>query len=382
MNKILFKIHGTLALFAVVPLLVICLTGSILVFKHEIDWLLIGDKVRVDKMLVGNDRLELDTLLSHVNDAAPDYEAVGWVWFLDKARSDIIYLVEKGTSDWSYLLLNQYTGDILAAPQPLDHFFTDWLLELHVNFLLHDAGLAVTSLFAVALLALGITGLILYRGFWKRFFTLRWNSRLIFYFSDLHKMTGVIASPVLVIVAFTGIWWNVTSLLHEIDEHSDGKEHHVMQERLYNDALSLDALQAAARSEIQGFEATYLTMPYEPGVNFDFYGKVPTGNFLLSQYSSMVSYDAQTGEHLSTFDIRQAGLGAKIVDSYRRLHFGDFAGLASRILWAILGLAPALLAVTGITLWAKRRSMRKRSRDKRKARFKAVSDTDKLVSPG
>ena len=381
MNKTLFKIHGTLALFAVVPLLVICLTGSILVFKHEIDWLLVGDKVRVDETLVGSDRLELDTLLSRVNDAAPGYEAVGWVWFLDEARSDIVYLVEKGTSDWSYLLLNQYTGDILAAPQPLDHFLTDWLLELHFNFLLHDAGLAVTSLFAIALLALGITGLILYRGFWKRLFTLRWNSRLVVYFSDLHKMTGVIASPVLIILAFTGLWWNVTSLLYEINEHSGGKEHHVMQERLYNDALSLDALKAAASSEIEGFRATHLTMPYEPGVNFDFYGDVPTGNFLLSQYSSMVSYDPHTGERLSAFDIREAGLGAKIVDSYRRLHFGDFAGLVSRILWAILGLAPALLAVTGITLWAKRRSLRKLSRNKRKARLKTMPDTDELASP-
>ena len=350
-------------MFAFVPLLIICLSGSMLVFKHDIDRLLMQDKVRVSETSAAGARLPLDELLAAVNGAAPHYEAVGWVWFLDSARADVVYLVEKGSSDWSYLLLNQYTGQILADPKPLDHYFTDWLLELHFTFLLHDAGLLVTSLFAAVLLALGVTGIIIYRKFWKQFFTLRWNNRLIVYFSDLHKMTGIIASPVLIILAFTGTWWNIASLLYELEEHSNGQQHHIMSARLYNDELSLDALRADAMSQIPGFEATYLSMPWEPGVNFAFYGDVPSRNVFASQYSSIVSYDAQSGERLAAMDIRQAGLGAKIVDSYRRLHFGDFAGLASRILWAIMGLAPVLLSVTGITMWAKRRRLRKRARD-------------------
>lgn len=349
------------------PLLVICLTGSLLVFKHEIDTLLMEDKVRVDEALAEGERLSMDDLLSVVNDAAPNFEAVGWVLFLDQARADVVYLIEKGTSDWSYLSLNQYTGAVLADPRPHDHYFTDWLLELHFNFLLHDAGLVVTSLFALVLLTLGVTGIFIYRKFWKQFFTLRWNSRLIVYFSDLHKMTGIIASPVLIILAFTGAWWNIASLLYEIEEHSSGQEHHVMTDRLYNDELSLDALITEAQSEIPGFQPTYLSMPWEPGVNFAFYGDVPTRNFLLSQYSSIASFDPQSGEHLGSLDIREASVGAKVVDSYRRLHFGDFAGLTSRIIWVVLGLAPVLLAITGLTLWAKRRKLRLRSRANRNA---------------
>ena len=367
MTRTLFKVHRALALFAFVPLLVICVTGSILVFKHEIDWLLMEDKVRVDATAANSERLQLDSLLRVVNAAAPDYETVGWVWFQDEARADVVYVIEKGTSDWSYLLLNQYTGQVLADPRPLDHYFTDWLLELHFTFLLHDAGPVITSLFALVLMALGVTGIVIYRKFWKQFFTLRWNKRLVVYFSDLHKMTGIVASPILIVLAFTGAWWNIASVLHEIEEHSGGKEHHVMTERLYNDELSLDTLRAEASAHIDNFEATYLSMPWEPGVDFSVYGDVPTGNVLTSQYSSIVSFDAQTGEHLSTFDIRTAGLGAKVVDSYRRLHFGDFAGLFSRVVWAILGLAPALLAVTGITLWWHRRKLRMRSRNRRRA---------------
>ena len=87
MNRALFKIHSTLALFAVVPLLLICITGSILVFKHEIDWLLMPEAVRVEPL---GERMARDEVLAAVNEAHPDYEAVGWLWFQDPLRADLL----------------------------------------------------------------------------------------------------------------------------------------------------------------------------------------------------------------------------------------------------------------------------------------------------
>ena len=362
MNKILFKLHGWMALIAFVPLLVICLTGSILVFKHEIDSALMQDKVRVE--VDGRQRQSLDALLGEVNRSFPDYEVVGWTLFQDQGRADQVFLMPRGSSDWFYTLLNPYSGEILAQPQNLTHYLTDWLLELHYTFLLDDAGLVVTSVFSVLLCLLGLTGLILYRKFWKNFFTLRWNARLMVYFSDLHKMTGVIASPILFIVGFTGAWWNITHFAYELREHMDGKEHYAMEKRLYSDELSLQVLHDRAAQQVPGFEPTYITMPWEPGVNITFWGDVHSGNPLLSQYASNVTFNAQSGEFIAASDIRTAGSGAKIVDSYRRLHFGDFAGLASRVLWCVVGLSPLLLSVTGLYLWYRRREKRRAARIK------------------
>ncbi|MBU2884962.1 PepSY domain-containing protein [Gilvimarinus agarilyticus] len=370
MNKSLFKIHSWAALFAFIPLLVICITGSLLVFKHEIDSLLMHDKVRVEPQA---QRAPLDALLNTINHQQPDYEVVGWVLFQDDARADVVYVMEKGTSEWSYLLLNPYTNTLLSTPVPHDHYFTDWLLELHYTFLLHDVGLLITSVFSIALLLLGLTGFILYRKFWKNFFTLRWNARMVVYFSDLHKMIGIVSAPILVILAFTGGWWNIAAYLHEMEEHSDGFEHHRMQERLYSDQLSLDALVAEAEQSVDGFTATYLSLPWEPQANITVWGEVPTGNILSSQYNSTTSFDAQTGEKLSTYDIREAGLGARIIDTYTSLHYGDFAGLFSRIIWAVLGTSPVILSITGITLWVKRRKQRSRAKLKRQQARQAIA---------
>ena len=37
------------------------------------------------------------------------------------------------------------------------------------------------------------------------------------------------------------------------------------------------------------------------------------------------------------------------------LHFGEFGGLPTRILWAVGGLMPALLLTTGVIMWWKPR---------------------------
>lgn len=367
MNKFLFKWHSRLAIFAFIPLLVICVTGAILVFKHEIDTLLMEDKVRV--ATVGEERLSMDLLRERVHAAAPEHEITGWALFQDPGRADLVYLIPHGSSDWFYLLLDQYSGEILAPPRSTTHYLTDWLLELHFTFLLSDAGMAASAVFAVVLCLLGLSGLILHRRFWGNLFRVRWKARRVVAFSDLHKMVGVIASPILLILGVTGAWWNISELMHEYEEHQSGAEHHVMTGRLYNEAVSLDSLLARSRQRVQGFDTTYISLPWEPERPITLYGDVPDSNALMSQYASYVSFDAQDGERLAEQDIRQAGLGVKALDSFRRLHFGDFGGLASRILWALVGMMPLVLAVTGVTLWATRRRKMKRAAENKRRRL-------------
>lgn len=370
MTRSLAKLHTWMALIAFIPLLVICITGSILVFKHEIDSLLMPDKVRVVDQ---GERQSLDSLLNNIHSNTSGYEVVGWVLFQDPARADLVYVMQHGTSDWSYLLLNQYTGEMLAEPQSTTHYVTDWLLNLHYELLLGHTGLLLSSIISILLCLLGVSGILIYRKFWKNFFTLRWNKRLTVFFNDLHKMTGIIASPVLLILGATGAYWNITHFIHEEIEHA-GEEHHVMQSRLYNDQLSLQDLHDATPQHIDGFKPTYIQMPYEPGIGITFFGEVPGGNFLTSEYASTVGYDPTSGAFKNAADIRAAGFWAKTVDSFRHLHFGTFGGLFTRIVWCVLGLAPVLLSVTGLYIWYQRRAKRTSARQKRKRPLVSVGE--------
>jgi len=371
MRKTLFKWHSYLALFAMLPLLVISITGSILVFKVEIDSLL-----RPHHMLVGYDRTftieqrerkGLDDLMLSVQNAYPAYLLAGWELFgtdteqsevLGNLRSDTAYAIKKNTDTWFKIYIDQYSGEVLSQPKDMEHYITDWLLELHYAFLLHFSGTIMGAIFGIIMLFLGVSGVILYRKFWRKLFTLRLTSAKRILFSDIHKMIGIFSSPVLILIAFTGVYWNVSIILHEVMEHGFEEPHPLIFEPYHSPNISFEVLKQQASKEIPSFNATYLAIPNEPNMDITFFGEVATSNPLLSQYASMVTFDHKTGDLVASSDIREMNVLRKFDDSTRKLHFGYFAGIWSKVLWCIVGFSPVLLMLSGLIMFISRRKPR------------------------
>jgi uncharacterized iron-regulated membrane protein len=359
MRKKLFKWHGYAGLIACLPLFIISITGSILVFKYELDTLIRGEIVSVEGV---TKRQSMDSLITKVNEKHIDHEIVGWVLFQDPERSDVVFLMPSEQSNWYHIYLNGYTGEFLSEPALATDYFTDWLVTLHAELLLDHTGLAIAAVYSLILIFLGVTGLILHRAFWKNLFKLRTKARRILYYSDLHKLVGAWGSPILLVLGFTGGYWNIAHLVHELDHV--GEAPFVMTDRMYNRALSFDELMVDAQVRIPGFDATYIRFPNEPDDQIIIYGDVPDSALLASQYASSITYDQQTGGYQSKTDIRSVGILHVIVDSFRQLHFGTFGGLLSRIIWFVVGIIPAILTVTGLYMWFKRRKAKQAKKNK------------------
>lgn len=378
MRKRLFKWHSYLAMFALLPIFIVCVTGSILVFKVELDtWLrpyhmlVIEPQIpelqgKVDVNVQRDTRVPLDTLMANVTQTHPDYLLAGWELFYGHQRTDTAYVIRRDTDTWFKIYIDQYSGALLSAPQDMHHYITDWLLELHYAFLLGFSGTVLGVVIALIMCFLGVSGIMLYRRFWAKILTLRWHAARRILFSDIHKMVGILASPIFLVIAFTGGYWNISILYHEISEHGLGDEHHVMSQVLHNTSLNFDTLRLASQQEIPSFIPNYLAIPNEDDMDIMFFGSVATNNPLLSQYGSMVVYDRQTGELKTKYDIRHAGVLQKFDDSTRKLHFGYFAGIWSKIIWSIVGLAPVILMVTGTLMFIIRRQPKTRLNRRKK----------------
>jgi uncharacterized iron-regulated membrane protein len=376
MRKTLFKIHSWVALIALIPLLVISITGSVLVFKSEIDGLLMPDSHFVVQQQAN--RLPIDTLITKTQKTYPEYVVGSWEIFNDDT-ADRVYLIKRGTEDWYKFHLDQYTGNILSEPVGTSHYFTDWFLDLHYTFLLNDlkslpgqTGTVLGFFFAVFFLVLGITGLIIYRKFWQRLFSVRWRATLQIVLSDIHKMTGVIGSPIIIILAITGGYFNGAVWYHEVIEHAE-EEHFVLTKNLYNEEISFQQVLDDSQKQIPTFNGTFLVMPLEPDENITLFGEVDTSNPLASEYANTVTYNKLTGEHMANWDLREVGVGWQVIDSFRKLHFGYFAGLISKIIWCVIGLSPVWLGGTGFYLWFTRRKRKKQSQKNRLSKHRTVS---------
>ena len=359
MRKSLFKWHSYLALFAMLPVLIVSITGSILVFKVEIDSLL-----RPHHMVVNANqtsaRVNLDSMMSSITQSYPEHVLAGWELFDDKSRSDTAYVIKKGTETWFKIYIDQYSGALLSEPKEMEHYITDWLLELHYTFLLHFNGTIIGVFVGLIMLFLGISGIILYRGFWRKVFTLRLKAARRMLFSDIHKMVGIIASPVFILISFAGVYWNLSIILHEVLEHGLEEEHVYITQPYHSSNISFETLRQNTASQISSFQPYYVAIPNEPEMDISFYGEVDTHNPLTSEYASMVTYSRKTGELVTAYDIRDASVWAMLDDSTRKLHFGYFGGIWSKVIWCIIGLSPVLLAITGLLMYLLRCSPRKR----------------------
>ncbi len=345
MRRTLFKWHSTAALLAMLPLMVIAITGSILVFKVEIDTWLMPEHMAVS-VADNQPRKNINTLMETVKAANPQYVLGSWELFDDKSRSDAVYLIHKQSAEWYKLYLNQYSGELLSQPVSVTHDVTDWLLSLHYTFLLGVAGTTVGFLFALLLFFLAVSGMVLHRHFWKKLVTLRFHAAKRVLLSDIHKLIGIFSSPVLLVLAVTGAYWNASEVLHELTEHGEGYAY--TNVALYNPKLDFQALINKTASHVPGHRPTYLTFPFEEARHISVFGDVPNKNILSSEYSSVVTYDRQTGDLMSAIDVRTSSGWSVIVDMFRKLHFGYFAGVPSKIIWCVLGLSPLWLALTGL----------------------------------
>jgi uncharacterized iron-regulated membrane protein len=75
-------------------------------------------------------------------------------------------------------------------------------------------------------------------------------------------------------------------------------------------------------------------------------------------YSELVrvSIDPRTGAVLSYADTRKQSLGTRVEQHFTTVHFGSFggpgiSGIVVKIFWVLLGIVPALLAVTGLIMY-------------------------------
>lgn len=361
MRKTLFKLHSYFSLVALIPIMIVSVTGSILVFKTEIDQWLMPERALLTNTQYHADhltRIDQNILNKTVEAELPQFIIGSWEIFNDGIEADRVYLVKKGTDQWYKIYFDPFNNKVLSQPATTTSYLTDWLLNLHYTFLLNDIGgehshwgTLIGLIAAIILTFLGVSGLIIHRKFWRQLLQLRLKKSIRVISGDFHRLVGAWASPVILILGITGIYFNAMDYYHEVFEHA-GEEHFIVQTALYSEQIDFQNILDDSRNQLDDFQPTYLLFPYEPDVNITVFGFQPHANPFASQYSSTVTYDRLSGDLLLAIDGRHASTTTQVFDSFRELHFGSFAGLASKLIWCIVGLAPFLLAISGLTIWS------------------------------
>ena len=377
-TKSLLALHGWLAVLLGLLLYVVVLTGTLAVFSKElgqwsnplaaaapshypegIDGLLRGLSERIDpgyreELFVfpsADGRLRA-LFHSHTTNDEGATEERGVLALIDPSR---LVIVEEREGE---------VGDLFEA---LDNSaFTDFLVDLHVRLVLPGQwGLLLTGVLGFAMLAAAVSGFLLHRHLITELFTLRRRGGLLTA-RDKHALAGAWNLPFAFLLAFTGAFFSFGGAigLPAIAYVAFGGDVDSVSEQLLSTPLpedtravplvNLDALLADARQRT-GAEPDSLQILHWGRADASVRMSMHTveGRLLADH----IAYAGATGEYLGLKPVlgNAPSVGGDLAGLMTPLHFGNFAGLYSKILWFAFGFASAYVTLTGLTLWTARR---------------------------
>lgn len=359
------RTHLALAVACGLLFVAIAGSGSILVFRHELasigappnNWDGTGDI----GFAAARDRArEL---------RGPDHD-LQILWFPTQARPYYEAAYRHGETEFTgYLRLHPADGREL--PRGDDGGFLSWMEGFHIDLHLGEPGRWLVGHATLLALALVLTGVVLWWPGWRPHLWLavrRGRGLLAF---DLHRVVGLLATPILLITILTGLAWafpNATrSLAHafsgqpvppDTDPYATvSTPPKVPGAEISDEDLLADAQRRAPADAI----VFYITFPTTPTEHRQVrlqrgYEPWPYGE--IYRYF----YDRYDGRLLASVDQRTLSAADAFLERWTSpLHFGTVGGWPLMALYVVATLAPSLLAVTGSMLWWRRHRRRQRA---------------------
>lgn len=362
----MFQIHlwvGTaLALYAVI----IGLTGSILVFRDQLEGMTHPEIGRVTNPQAPS--LSLSRIVENVRPNLPPGE-LSSIFPPEEDRPTIrAYVRQK--SNMIAVSIDPVTSKIVGTFN-YSRDWLGWIADLHFRLLGGTTGQIVNAICATFLLVLFMTGCIIWwpgKKLWSRGMKVRLNTSAKRFNFDLHSAVGFWTLGILAIWAISGIYliWPgaVVAVVNWISPVTT----------ISSPALVGRILPGARRKSPIPFPRPVLTAERLENFVQQAEQRVPNGKLVGIQFprgdraplaiyiarcaecdtetADFVYFNAVTGEYLRTWHRGEIHtIGDRILSLMIPLHEGNEWGLAVQILWAVLGLSLPTLAITGLIMY-------------------------------
>lgn len=365
LRRFLYNLHLYTGLLVGMLLSLTGITGSLLVFSHELDALLYPKLLHSQPPVAGGAPLTPQAILDSVRNSQPDAPVL---YLFPPRAADEVYDVR--LQGGRRLYLDPYTGNTLGQRTATDHPI-GFLFSLHKELLSGETGEKVVGIGGLLLLLLGLTGAVLWwpgkKGV-RQGFTIQWRASWKRVNFDLHRVTGAVAVLLLGLIALTGaalVWGaEVTDWTYRLT-NTPPRPKLAVSPRPGTEPLSLDELLSRAEAVLPGGVVTRITPPAKPTVPAVLRKKLPGD--LHPNGMSFVHLDPYTGKALHVESALRAAVGPQLLNLRFPLHIGAYGGWPVRVLYALAGLTPALLFATGCLMgwnrvWAPRRRRAARAR--------------------
>jgi uncharacterized iron-regulated membrane protein len=360
------KVHLYLALSIGCFFALMGLTGSISVYREELDELLNPQLVIEEPQ---GKYQSLDRIMASVQEAHPDRYGS---WTLEMPRSShgmITVWYDKPRETFFELYaplmvsVNPYTAEVVTS-RFWGETVATWLLDLHTQLRLARFGWNAVGILGLLLMISIGTGLYLW---WpgitglRSALKIRHQAGMIRFAFDLHRLIGLLSAPVLLLLAFTGFLLSYPSVPESLTG-SSGMEHGETGRNIPSTAIpnnhpvGLESAEFVARGPFPRAQLRRVTTPagnagiYRINLRQD-------GEINQRHPFTTVWVDRWSGHIKDVRNPASFSTGETVATWIWPLHTGEALGATGRFLWFLAGQSIFILYVSGLLRWLYRRGM-------------------------
>jgi uncharacterized iron-regulated membrane protein len=360
----LFAWHKWTGIVGGVFVLFLIFTGTIAVFKNEIDWLVTPAK----RVAPTGEIRSPDEMLLSVKERFPDKRIANFA-FADDAETAVTFHLEGKTDDERLtVFVNPYTAEITGARS--GETLANVIRQTHVRFYYFGAnGRIAVGVFGLLMFVSALTGIFIYAPFMKGVFARKmrfWQIRqdnLKVKNSDWHKLLGLVTLVFNLILGLTGAVLGLENLapFHKptqaLIHPRPLNEKELAPPATLENQIAVESVLESARRAMPDFEPRAIHFPKAGKSHFVVYGNI-NGRF-ERENASFVVLETATGAILQTHSAARVGKITWLYNLNEPLHFGNFTGMWMKWLYFAFGAAATALTFTGMWLWVlKRRRVR------------------------
>ena len=304
LRRALFQIHLWTGIAIGLYVVAICVSGSALFFRSKILEAAPGRQI----VAGSGPLLTKEQLMAAAEKAYPDYR-VSRIWQGTIPGQEIEIWLTRGRKQ-KQRIFDPYTGKDLGESVPYTLQAITWLLDLHVNLLAGKTGRTLNGVGAIVLTLLVLTGAVIWWpgvSNWRRSLVVNTRANWKRINWDLHSAIGFWTFAFVFMWSFTGIYLVFPTPFQTTIERFLPLDYYKLVGSVSEPAISAQVV-AVADS-----------------------GTPPPRR----RRRPRIHYSS----------------GDQIIRAFYGAHFGNFAGVGTRIVWAIFGLMPVLLFITGAIMW-------------------------------
>jgi uncharacterized iron-regulated membrane protein len=369
------RIHLVIALAIGFHFALIATTGALFLFEGELKaWSQARRGWTATKGDVGPERCA-----AAIADAYPAWDGA-WLQFPTKETPFYSAFVEDGSDAfWTDVFVDPGTGRLVGSVSNLSWSVEGVLqvaIQLHIRLCAGETGRRVVDWSVTLLLVELLTGLFLWwpgRQRLRAAFRVRWQASRFLLLYDSHRLSGVLAAPWLLIMVLTGLLWAFPSVMVPLAYWCCGERppkefrNHESQDASAEERLSEEATPISLQTIVErvrmrepdvlirsihrpAADSRYLTVQAtrrdEPETTLSF--RCDRGDATIAEMKA---------EHPG-----ERSIATRLTNEWAHsLHYGNFGGLPTKLLYLAACLAVDGLYMTGITMWLLKRRKRKRS---------------------